>query len=118
MSISFFAGTNSTRALFSQEIEGEVAFNSVIPTQSKLIANDGHVFQAELHWFILAIIAKGNKREPGASEPGARKPSTPPGQVLPCPPRIPLRPLWDASQIRGLLPLNPPPTGDCPPAAH
>ena len=45
----FFPGTNSTRALFSQEIEREVAFNSVIPTQSKLIANDGHVFQTELH---------------------------------------------------------------------
>jgi hypothetical protein len=103
----FFTGTNGARTPFSQEIEEEIAFDSVTPTQSKLIANDSHVFQAELHWVYSSHCWE--RKQAGSQELGATShivhlPSVTSGRLL--------------SSIRVLSPLKPPPTGDWPPAAH
>ena len=61
MSISFFAGAECARAPLSQKLERKITFQSVGPSQSKLVADYGHILQARLHASILAIFAKGNK---------------------------------------------------------
>jgi len=45
----FFTGAEGARAPLSQKFERKITFESVGPSQSELVANDGHIFQATPH---------------------------------------------------------------------